>query len=239
MIEERIDEEAMERLCAQATPGPWWLGRTAQGDESGVMENLLEAYRKGEEGSLWLTCVPAPGVEDAENVVGWSAEDALYTAITGNGPNSEVNALFIAAAREFVPAAIQRLRGLRAQLGSLNAELGLLKKEEDAYRCSDWAKRIAEQAAALQEARARVEWLESEVRDKGTQAATAREREKEWRRQAELAGAQILAAALDERAAVVDYLSEREEHVKTDDWPDGLVIVQDMIRFIKAGQHRR
>lgn len=102
-----LTEENVSRaldVARRSTPGLKW-GEAPY--KPGDMERLLT---KGEGGVYCAWTGPK--------------EDEVYAALTGNGPTSEVNALFFAHARDLVIALIEERAELR----------GRLKNAEDALR---------------------------------------------------------------------------------------------------------
>ena len=77
-----------------ATPAPWHFGHDPDGSDPQAY--IAEAYSYGPPGRVHLVCVPMPG----KNV----NDEALFTAITGNGPTSEANSRAIAALRNAAAA---------------------------------------------------------------------------------------------------------------------------------------
>ncbi len=95
---EELDEIA--RLEKEATPGPWHGGHNPDGYDP--IDYFRAAYDYGPPGRVHLTCIPAPG-KDVN-------DEALFTAITGNGPTSEANAALIASLRNAAPALLESAR---------------------------------------------------------------------------------------------------------------------------------
>lgn len=114
----------LERLHAEATPGPWTPGHNP--DDREPMSYIAEAYQYGPPGRVHLVCVPA-GDADIN-------DEALFTAITGNGPTSEANAALIAAARSHLPKllAAARFCEVVAEIG-INGDLDRLSSAFLAY----------------------------------------------------------------------------------------------------------
>jgi hypothetical protein len=140
-----------------ATAGPWTPGHNPPDREP--IAYIAEAYSYGPPGTMHLVCVP---FEDKP-----MDEEALFTAITGNGPTSEANARFIALARTAMPlllAEVARLREREAQLQDqvldvLDSRIQL-RSERDQAR-ADLARVTAERdeaRARLATARESTEW---------------------------------------------------------------------------------
>ena len=92
-----------------ATPGPWSYGTPGAGLDVTARRFAEEFLRNPDApaGSVW--CVGSDGWSDSDH--------RLCPAMTGDGPTSEANALFIAVARSALPKA----------LDALEAALGLAK----------------------------------------------------------------------------------------------------------------
>lgn len=89
----------LRSLEAKATPGPWYRGHNP--DHCEPVAYFREAYAYGPPGRVHLVCVPFN--DKPLN------DEALFTAITGNGPTSEANAALIAEARNLLPALLDAL----------------------------------------------------------------------------------------------------------------------------------
>ena len=91
-------------ICEAATRGPWVHGISPEGfttDE--LLEYLRKIVVKGDGEQLHMVMVK--NKQD-------DYDDAAITAITGNGPTSEANAVFALEAREALPYYITRVREL-------------------------------------------------------------------------------------------------------------------------------
>lgn len=95
--------------------------------------NALDVAKRSTPGLRWGPSPYTPGDQEKLLAKGsgpvfcaWTGapEDEVYAALTGNGPTSEVNALFYAHARDIVIALIEERTELR----------GRLKNAEDALR---------------------------------------------------------------------------------------------------------
>ena len=114
MTEEEL--QRMEELEKGATGGPW----TVELDDSERVKQEISAFIDRSGGRHFWCLVE--GVFDEAN-----APNNLLPAMTGNGPTSEANANFIAAARSFITPAIAEIRRLREKIEELecnhNAEV--------------------------------------------------------------------------------------------------------------------
>lgn len=93
----------VRRLDAEATKGPWYPGHNPESREP--LDYIAEAYSYGPPGKVHLTCVPF-GDKPID-------DEALFTAITGNGPTSEQNAALIAHYRTAAPLLADECEKLR------------------------------------------------------------------------------------------------------------------------------
>lgn len=109
MTSEEIAE--IEARAAAATPGPW--RRTVKGDRREAREWLIGQFDASEGDKIHGAGVAAAGKT--------IEEECLSTAITGNGPTSEANAIFIASARTDVPRLCAALRERDAEIARLRA----------------------------------------------------------------------------------------------------------------------
>lgn len=101
MTTEQLTE--IEARLRAATPGPWTWTRTTGRQAS--REFLLGQFEGSDGPDLNGTGVGAPGKTVEES--------CLSTAITGNGPTSEANAIFIANAPTDIAALIAEVAELR------------------------------------------------------------------------------------------------------------------------------
>lgn len=97
---------AIEARLRAATPGPWTWTKTTGRQAS--REFLLGQFEGSDGPDLHGTGVGAPGKTVEES--------CLSTAITGNGPTSEANAIFIANAPTDIAALIAEIARLREAL---------------------------------------------------------------------------------------------------------------------------
>ena len=111
---EGVDEgwirEARER-CRAATPGPWeWCVWNPERDPVEMFREHL-SHGSGRVHGSW-----APNHEKS---VGEhpNPEHAVMPCLTGNGPDSEANAVFISHARDDLPRSLDEIARLRAALG--------------------------------------------------------------------------------------------------------------------------
>lgn len=109
--------EAELELAEKATPRPWWLG-THDGDLDDI-QSFMAACAAFYPDSRRLFMVGAGPIPD--NFVADGSEPTLIPAITGNGPTSEANHEYIAAAANNYPAALYEILNLRSR-GDLMAE---------------------------------------------------------------------------------------------------------------------
>jgi hypothetical protein len=101
------DTDKLRALASAATPGPWHRGHQPDGRDA--VEYFTEIYSYGTPGRVWLACVPVEGKD--------INDEAKFTAITGNGPTSEANASFIAAASpSVVLGLLDRIEELEGRL---------------------------------------------------------------------------------------------------------------------------
>ena len=131
-------EEEIRALADGATRGPLRLARYEEFDNNGVTaaEHVAENLSHGS-GPVWGVMAP----EHPLTVGGWDArpEHAVVTCITGNGPTSERNAAFYAAAPTIAADALAmhaEIARLRAEVASLRVTLGgRPAPDETMYRC--------------------------------------------------------------------------------------------------------
>lgn len=102
----------VRRLDAEATKGPWYPGHNPESREP--LDYIAECYSYGPPGKVHLTCVPF-GDKPID-------DEALFTAITGNGPTSERNAALIAHYRTAAPLLADECERLQAEVTRLRAE---------------------------------------------------------------------------------------------------------------------
>ena len=113
-----IDVDSLELLAAAATVGPW-DGRATFDPARDTLEQVGQMLAHGS-GPTWLVMA----LTDPRSVVGpdpTRPKHAVIPALTGNGPQAEANAAFVAAARTAVPALIGRVRELEQRLVDLAA----------------------------------------------------------------------------------------------------------------------
>jgi len=104
----------LRELLAKATPGPWFIGHNPDGRDP--MAYIGEAYSYGPPGRVHLVCVPIPGKS--------LDDEALFTAVTGNGPTSEANAALVADAVTALPAILDALDAATTVLARIHAAIG-------------------------------------------------------------------------------------------------------------------
>ncbi len=114
------DLDKLEALAAAATPGGVF-GRFRSNDPADQLAQFHETLVHGA-GPIWCVCVP---VDDGSPI----EQEALYTAITGNGPTSEANAKFYSVARENTLTLIEQVRALTTRVAELGAEVEDLKEQ--------------------------------------------------------------------------------------------------------------
>lgn len=147
--------ETLRGLLRNATPGPWRHGHSPEGRDG--LDYMAEAYRCAPPGRVHLVCVPS-GDKSID-------DEALFTAITGNGPRSAANALLIATACTWLPALLDALDAADVS----RAEVDRLRRVEAALR--PIADRVGEVEAKLEAAEAEIaekrEEIEELRRDEG------------------------------------------------------------------------
>jgi hypothetical protein len=98
---QNLDE--LEALAAAATQGESQLGRTVTETHEEAAKYVEDAIKFSDETRLWMVFVDEGGNPDMR-----------ITALTGNGPNSENNALYYAAVSpQNILALIKEVRRLR------------------------------------------------------------------------------------------------------------------------------
>ena len=109
----REERAAMRELAAKATPGPWEI---AASPEVASLDELISWFRSlvEKDPNLWVWGVIASPPRDEDNPV---------VALTGNGPLGETHSRFIAAARSFVPKALDALAAAEASLAAYREAL--------------------------------------------------------------------------------------------------------------------
>lgn len=108
-------------LLVGVTEGPWYRGHNPLDQDP--LEYLARAYSYGPPGLVHLVCVP---FEDKP-----IDEEALFTAVTGNGPSSEANATFIAASRTLAPELLEALEAAEAERARLREALRNIAIQDD------------------------------------------------------------------------------------------------------------
>jgi len=101
----RAERERLRGLCEAATPGPWHFGRSP--DNVDAVQYFARGYAAGPPTPVFLVCVPSG--DKPMN------DEARFTAITGNGPTSEANALAITAMRNALPSLLTALDAAEAR----------------------------------------------------------------------------------------------------------------------------
>lgn len=101
----RAERERLRALCEAATPGPWHFGRSP--DNADAVDYFARGYAAGPPTPVFLVCVP---IGDKP-----MNDEARFTAITGNGPTSEANALFVSSARNALPSLLDALDAAEAR----------------------------------------------------------------------------------------------------------------------------
>jgi hypothetical protein len=98
--------DALEAAWRAATPGPW-APATAPSEDSAEThaEYLTNALRPENGHPLWVAWAPADG--DLH-----PGCDYVVPVVTGDGPTSEANARFVAAAHDAVPDFLAAVRGV-------------------------------------------------------------------------------------------------------------------------------
>jgi hypothetical protein len=114
------DREVIEA----ATEGPWYWFTTGDKARTEVVDYLRRAYEANSEATVHGCCVP-----NGDHPL---TEEALFTAVTGNGPTSEANAKFIVCARTRWPAALDEIERLRKEIKALKQWIGTAQMR--AYR---------------------------------------------------------------------------------------------------------
>lgn len=113
LSDERLDE--LERLAAEATPGPWDYAPCTIGHPDNVKN---------------------PVVGSPSNYIARAfSEDSTFTGLTSRAPRrsaAEANAYLIAAARNALPELVAALRKERAENERLNAALARTVPETEA-----------------------------------------------------------------------------------------------------------
>lgn len=112
-----MNDETKKRiraLASAATPN-LCVGLFASDNQKKQVAMFKESLEKRPEGKVWCCCAEIPGKP--------ISEEALYAAITGNGPTSEANARFFAVARELVLSLLQQLDECDSEVDDLKAEL--------------------------------------------------------------------------------------------------------------------
>jgi hypothetical protein len=104
--------DALQALCDAATPGEaMHLATMPTDDLAEQVAYFAECARHGS-GKMHGVAIPVCAAVDIN-------DEALFVAFTGNGPTSEANAKFIAAAREAMPLLVAEVRTARAALNAL------------------------------------------------------------------------------------------------------------------------
>jgi len=107
----------VEALCAQATPGPWEAGR--------LLDPLTQyPLTKSTAPEYVHRCLNTSDSDDFHGVVVDAQGERRDVCHTGNGPNSWLNAAFIAASRELLPKLAAALREAREQWYDDQGRLG-------------------------------------------------------------------------------------------------------------------
>lgn len=157
----KLTEAELRELLAAATPGPW---RAVEGDLEGRPASeyvrTLFANREADDtssGRLFLTL--------AANPIDPEAGAEVVPALTGDGPQAEVNAALIVAA-------VNALSGHLTELAELRAELEQVKGERDEALGASNANHLAkvrwyERATAAEADLARVRELRDEWESDG------------------------------------------------------------------------
>lgn len=107
-----IDLDELERMLAEATPGPWKTEHQRAESVDKLANAMAVSIRKGGSDWHWLETQPYSGT---------------WPAATGNGPTSEANARLIAALRNAAPELIAATRerdALRQRVSDLRFALG-------------------------------------------------------------------------------------------------------------------
>lgn len=133
----RLDE--LEAAWKAATPGPW-TPATAPSEDSAEThaEYLTNALRPENGHPLWVAWAPA----DGELHPGC---DYVVPVVTGDGPTSEANARFVAAAHDVVPALLAVVRGVLESHVPSHAYCVVCDKDRDvdalgnAFPCDHYA----------------------------------------------------------------------------------------------------
>ena len=95
---------AARSLTQAATPGPWSYGTPGAGLDVTARRFAEEFLRDPDAPADGVWCVLSDGWLDSDH--------RLCPAMTGDGPTSEANALFIAAARNALPKALDALEAV-------------------------------------------------------------------------------------------------------------------------------
>jgi hypothetical protein len=113
-----IDLERIKAYCEKATPIPWeWIRWPCES-----MEPALE----------WVKLSIEKGKGFALQGVGGRDSDEVTVCLTGNGPKSEANALFMVMARQDLPALVEALSSSGAKVEELTRELANLRQTKSA-----------------------------------------------------------------------------------------------------------
>jgi len=125
-----VDADMLKLWREVATASTPNLGKGLFRDDThaGQLAQFKETIEKHPEGQCWAVCCPVGDGTPIE-------DEALFAAITGNGPTSEANARFFAGARDAFLMAIdeiERLKGLLAAASLRDIEMcGALLKACD------------------------------------------------------------------------------------------------------------
>lgn len=110
----------LKRLCDEATPGPWqWYQQPGDTKEE-CIKWAISAVEETVSSGNFKPPMNGVGAGDLQS----TTEHWLIPAVTGCGPTSDKNAIFIAAARSALPRLIERVEFLESENKNLKSSQG-------------------------------------------------------------------------------------------------------------------
>ena len=121
-----LNTKAIWKRAEKATPGPWETSVSGTSTVEEAAEHTRKLVLAGSGGAIYGVWCP----EHPATIIGDDRTrpvHAVQSCTTGNGPNSEANSEFIAAARTDVPALCDALDESRAEAAQLRQEREMLR----------------------------------------------------------------------------------------------------------------